>query len=109
MSEAMLHICRLTPGRPGMMTSGLTPDERRIVGEHFGYLTHAAERAQVLLFGRTQESGDATFGIILLNIADRAAAERFVAADPAVKSGVMRAEIFPFAIAGMAHQPWPAE
>ena len=52
------------------------------VGRHFAYLQAAAERGQVILAGRTAEPLDRTFGLVVFEAADEAAARTFMAADP---------------------------
>jgi len=90
---------RLRPARPDMLAVGPTPDEERVVGEHFAYLQDLTRRGVVKLAGRTLTTGPETFGICVLEAADEKAARAFMAGDPAVKQGVMTAELFPFRIA----------
>lgn len=100
MDPSCRFMYRLRPSRSAMLTQGPTPDESRVIGEHFEYLTRAAAAGQVLLFGRTQTADESTFGIALLRFADAERAGEFMRADPAVRAGVMVAELFPFAVAG---------
>lgn len=93
-------LYRLQPARIEMLTQGPTPEEARVIGEHFGYLTDAAAHGHVLLFGRTQTTDESTFGLALLRFSEMSAAEAFMNNDPAVKAGVMHARLFPFKIAG---------
>ncbi len=72
------HLYRLRPSRIEMLTSGPTPDEERIIGEHFEYLVLGAEHGEVLLFGRTQTRDERTFGIAVLGIGDETAARSFM-------------------------------
>lgn len=92
-------IYRLHPARPGMLADGPTADEERIVGEHFAYLQDLAARGTVKLAGRTLTTGPETFGLCILEAADEASARTVMADDPAVRHGVMTAELFPFRIA----------
>jgi hypothetical protein len=48
---------------------------------------------------------DARFGLALLKCENLAAAKELTAADPAVKSQVFRAEIFPFSLALPSESP----
>lgn len=94
------YLYRLRPARPEMLTAGPTPDESRILADHVAYLAHAGERGDALLFGRTQTADEHTFGVVILAMPDEAAARAFMENDPAVKHGVMTAQLFPFKIAG---------
>jgi uncharacterized protein len=93
-------LYRLQPTRPAMLTEGPTPDESTAVAAHVAYLARLAEDGVVLLFGRTQTTDAATFGIVIYRAASPDEAHRIMADDPAVRDRVMRAELFPFRIAG---------
>ena len=95
-------LYRLRPTRPAMLTEGLTPEERAAVAAHVAYLERLAAAGVVLLFGRTQTTDEKTFGIVILRAGSPADAERVMRDDPAVEARVMRAELFPFRIAGMS-------
>ena len=84
-----------------MLTEGLTPEERTAVASHLVYLERLAAGA-VLLFGRTQTTGPSTFGLVIFRAGSPAEAQRAMADDPAVRARVMRAELFPFRIAGVS-------
>lgn len=92
----------LRPTRPQMLTDGPTDDEARVVGEHFAYLQGLLAAGSLKLAGRATDAGERTFGIAIFEAVDSAAAAALMAADPAVRGGVMRAELFPFRIALMA-------
>jgi uncharacterized protein YciI len=74
-----------------------TEDEARIVGEHYEYLKRLRAEGRLVLAGPSALPGD-TFGLGIFDQADRADVEAIVAADPAVTSGIMRAEIRPYRI-----------
>ena len=59
----------------------------------------AVKSGQLILAGRTQETGDKTFGIAIFEAADENAARAFMTSDPAVVAGVMTAELHPFGVA----------
>ncbi|MBI4626879.1 MAG: hypothetical protein HY736_27115 [Verrucomicrobia bacterium] len=59
----------------------------------------AAERGQVILAGRTLESGDKTFGLVIFEAADADATRAFMASDPSVAEKIMTAELHPNAVA----------
>ncbi|HJX99043.1 MAG TPA: YciI family protein [Chthoniobacterales bacterium] len=76
-----------------------TEADKAAVGRHFNRLKAAAETGEMILAGRTPESGDKTFGIVIFDAKDEAAAKRFMDDDPAVVAGIMTAELHPFALA----------
>jgi uncharacterized protein YciI len=71
---------RIQPTRPAMLR--LTPEEDAIISQHFAYLQNLTAQ-----------------GIVIFNAADDSAARAVMNGDPAVRQGVMRAELFPFRIA----------
>jgi len=100
MSESEF-LYRLQPTRPAMLTDGLTAEEREAVAEHLAYLQRLAAAGVVLLFGRTQTTDASTFGIVIYRAASLDEARQVMAHDPAVRAGVMRADVFPFRVAGV--------
>ena len=92
-------LYRIQPTRPEMLTEGLTEHESALVSEHFAYLQGLVARGTVLMAGRTQDTGTRTFGVVVFVAESESAAAEVVANDPAVKHGVMRAELFPFRVA----------
>ena len=95
----MQFIYRIQPVRREHLSGGATPDEEATVERHFAYLQGLAARGVVLLAGRTLTADTASFGIIIFEAEDEAAARRLVDEDPAVAARVFRAELFPFRIA----------
>jgi uncharacterized protein len=92
-------LYRIQAVRPGMLTEGPSDREAAIVGEHFKYLQQLAAEGTVLMAGRTLNADERTFGIVVFVAASEAQASDIVNADPAVKHGVMRAELFPYRVA----------
>jgi len=76
-----------------------TKEDHAAVDRHFNRLKEAAGRGQVILAGRTSESLDKTFGIVVFEAKDQEAALEFMKDDPAVVAGVMTAELHPFSVA----------
>lgn len=95
----MQYLYRIQPTRPAMLTEGPTPEEQRIVGEHFNYLKGLTERGVVILAGRTLNTDESSFGITVFNAESDEAAGAIVEGDPAVRQGVMRAALFPYRVA----------
>ena len=75
-----------------------TADDKAAVDRHLANFKAATQSGQLILAGRTRESGDKTFGIAVFEAADEAAAQKFMEADPAVAAGVMIAELHPFSV-----------
>ena len=105
-------LYRIQPARRGMLTEAPTEREAQVLGEHFAYLSQLADRGTVLMAGRTLTADDRTFGIAILVASTFAEAEAIMNDDPAVKHGVMRAELFPYRVAlwsrsGPSPEPTP--
>jgi uncharacterized protein len=84
-----------------MVTEGPTPEEAETVSRHFAYLEDLTEKGVMILVGRTQNRDKSTFGIAIFEAEDESAARRIMEADPAVRAGVMRADLYPYQIALM--------
>lgn len=95
------YIYMLKVTRPEMLTEGPTIDEEQALDRHFRYLQEQLTAGRVILFGRTQTTHDATFGLVIFEASDDDAAEAFMQADPALAEGCMSAEVYPYLIAGM--------
>lgn len=76
-----------------------TTEDKAAVGRHFNRFKEAIKSGQLILAGRTTETGDKTFGIAIFEAADESAARKFMEEDPAVVAGVMTAELHPFGVA----------
>jgi uncharacterized protein YciI len=95
------YLYFLKPARLGMVTEGPTPEEAETVSRHFAYLEDLTEKGVMILMGRTQNRDETTFGIAIFEAEDESAARMIMEADPAVRAGVMRAELYPYRIALM--------
>lgn len=89
----------LRPVRTDMLEKGLTGREGASLADHFAYLQALAADGSVLLAGRTVTTGPETFGLVLFQAADDAAAAAVMKNDPAVRDGIMTAEVWPFRVA----------
>jgi uncharacterized protein len=90
-------LYRLTPVRFEMVTVGPTPEEQAIVSEHFAHLEALTGQGVMLLVGRTQDNSPRTFGIAIFQAESEEQAQAIM--HPAVRQGVMHAELFSFRIA----------
>jgi uncharacterized protein YciI len=92
-----------------MVTKGPTSEEASIVSEHFDYLASLTEQGVVLVFGRTLNNDTSTFGIIIFRAESDDSARSIMNNDPAVKKRVMRAELFPYKVAGLNTKGWASD
>jgi len=99
MAEATQYLYKIQPTRPEMLTEGPTAEEQRAVSEHFQYLKGLTEAGVVLLAGRTLNTDSTSFGIVIFRASSDEEARGIMNADPAVRQGVMRAELYPYSIA----------
>jgi uncharacterized protein YciI len=76
-----------------------TPQDKKVLHQHFVRFQEAIKAGQLILAGRTSESGDKTFGIAIFEAKDEAAARKFMEEDPAVAGSLMTAELHPFTVA----------
>jgi uncharacterized protein YciI len=76
-----------------------TDTENAVVAQHFERLAKAAKSGQVILAGRTTESLDKTFGLVIFEAESETAAREFMQSDPAVMAGLMIATLHPYAVA----------
>jgi uncharacterized protein len=95
-STQFLYVLRLVPRLHD--DQAWTKDDAAAVRSHFNRLKEATENGQVIFAGRTKESGDKTFGLVIFEAADETAALQFMEADPAVTAGIMTAELHPFSV-----------
>ncbi len=73
-----------------------TERENNIVQDHFNRLKKMLEEGSLVLAGRTLNTDDDGFGIVIFNAASDEEAERIAESDPAVKAGIMSAQVFPY-------------
>ncbi len=76
-----------------------TDVDRQTVGAHFQRLKEANEAGKIILAGRTDETNDKTFGIVIFYANDEKEALEFMLGDPAVKAGIMEATLHPYRVA----------
>jgi uncharacterized protein YciI len=75
----------------------MSDEEERIMGAHFERLQRLYADGTMILVGPTL--GQINTGIAVFEAPDEEAAQRIVDEDPAVESGLMRAELRPYQIA----------
>src|SRR5262249_47483766 len=102
MADVAEYLYKIQPTRLEMLTTGPTPEEAAIVAQHFAYLQDLAARGIVLLAGRTLNTDDSAFGIVILRVDSEASARDIMTNDPAVKKSVMHAQLYPYKVALLA-------
>lgn len=95
--KQFIYILRLVPRL--YPDAAWTKEDKMALDRHFSRFQHSIETGELILAGRTRESGDKTFGIAVFQAKDEAAARQFMESDPAVVAGLMTAELHPFAVA----------
>jgi uncharacterized protein YciI len=98
-----IYVLRLVPRLHS--DSAWTKDDEAVLTRHFARFKDAIETGELILAGRTQESGAKTFGIAVFEAPNEAAARTFMESDPAVVAGLMTAELHPFAVALQRKNP----
>jgi uncharacterized protein len=93
-----LFLYRVQPVRPDLLRSAPTPEEAKALDDHLNYLKDLTAKGVVLLVGRTTNTDDSSFGIIIFHAESEEAAHRIMVSDPAVQKGVFHATLFPFRI-----------
>ncbi len=96
------YLYKIQPTRPEMLTQGPTSAEEETISQHFDYLKNLTDQGVAVLVGRTLTTDERTFGIVIFEATSEELAREIMNNDPAVKQGVMRAELYPFRIALMA-------
>jgi len=95
--QQFLYVLRLVPRLHD--DDAWSEADNAAVSRHFAHLKEATSSGRVILAGRTTESGDKTFGLVIFEAADATAARQFMESDPAVVAGVMTATLHPYAVA----------
>ena len=95
----MQWLLILRPVRAEMLTNGPTPEEVRMITEHFSYWQRLVQEGVAFLVGRTQTTDPGTIGLAIFRAEDEEAAALIAQHDPAVAGGVFSFEVRPYAIA----------
>ena len=90
-----IYRVSLTNGRK---PSDSTPEDMEVVGAHFARLEQLAAEGVVSYVGRTLNDDPSVFGIVVFQAGSDEAAREIAEADPAVVSGLMVADVFPFEV-----------
>ncbi len=76
-----------------------TPVDEGIVQQHFNRLQEWTDSGVVILAGRTLNEERNAFGIVVFEADGEDQAKSFMEEDPAVKEGIMTADLFPYRVA----------
>jgi len=76
-----------------------TKEDNKMVEEHLAYLKMLLNEGVIILAGRTLNEDDKMFGIVIFEAETQADAQAIMVNDPAVKSGIMIAELHPYRVA----------
>ncbi len=101
--KQFVYVLRLVPRL--YADSAWTKEDDAVLKRHFARFQDATKSGQLILAGRTSESGDKTFGIAIFEAPDEDTARKFMQEDPAVAGGLMTAELHPFAVALQRKNP----
>lgn len=99
MTDKPNYLYKIQPARAEMLTEGPTPAEEKAVSEHFAYLQNLTQMGVVFLAGRTLNTDESSFGIVIFSADSEDEARSIMQNDPAVQQKVMRAELFPYRVA----------
>lgn len=102
MPEATQFLYKIQPTRIEMLSEGSTLEEAEVISAHFEYLSNLLEAGILILAGRTLNTDETSFGIVILGADSENTAREIMENDPAVKNGVMTAALFPYRVALMA-------
>ena len=75
-----------------------------MLSAHVQYLQNLLDNGQAVIFGRTTNEDDSTFGMVVFEAENERDAREVMSNDPAVKGGIMTADLFPYRIAGLRGQ-----
>ncbi|WP_113929073.1 YciI family protein [Bacillus sp. P14.5] len=78
-----------------------TDKENETVARHFRYLSRLLDEKALVMAGKTKGLEPSTFGIVIFEAETEEEAQSIMNQDPAVKEGIMTAELFPFQVALM--------
>jgi uncharacterized protein YciI len=101
-NEKLKHFCyRLTLREDLRDFESWTDEETNTVGVHFNYLKGMLENGKLVMAGRTVNTPmtERDMGIVILEAETEEEARSIMENDPAVKAGIMSAELFEFSLA----------
>jgi uncharacterized protein YciI len=97
--KQFIYVLKLIPRL--IDESNWTSREEDIVDNHFNHLKGLLQEGKLILAGRTLNMDKTTFGIVIFEAESEEEARQMMNDDPAVKGGVMTAQLFPYRVALM--------
>jgi uncharacterized protein len=97
MLKQYLYTLKLIPEL--MEEKNWSEKENQIVKEHFEALQMLLNANKLILAGKTEGMGESTFGIVIFQAISEEQAISIMKNDPAVKRGIMNAELYPYTVA----------
>lgn len=88
------YVYLIRPLRANFIDS-MTTNESDVMGQHFQYLQDLLKEEKVILAGPCL---DGAFGIVIFQAESLEHAQKVMQNDPAVKEGVMKAELHPYRV-----------
>ena len=105
MDKEYNYLYKIQPTRHEMLTNGPTAEEAKILDNHLAYLARPWHIKELFFSpGRTQTTDISGFGIVIFRADSEESALNIMNNDPAIKSGVMHSELFPYKIACLSKQ-----
>ena len=101
--QQFAYLLTLTDPELARNPKSWTKEQTDIVGVHFNHLKKLTEEGTVIMAGRSPDP-EKGFGIVIFEASSKAIAEEIMNSDPAVKHGLMAAEIHNFRVALMRKQ-----
>lgn len=93
-TDVFMYTLRAT--RVTMLTEGPTEVERALAAQHWAYSQGLLARRAMIFAGRTLVTTADAFAVAVIQASSEAEARAVMDADPAVRGGLFRAELFPF-------------
>src|SRR5260221_5970763 len=96
--NANVYLYRVLAAHPEMMAKGLTPEQTQVMQEHLDHLKSLEAKRVIVVAGRTLNSDETTFGIVMFRADTAAAARDILNSDPGIQNGLFKRTLFPFQI-----------
>lgn len=95
--EKQHYFVKLIPPRP-TFPQDMTEKERRLMNEHARYTQEHFAAGKILVFGPVM-APEGAFGMAVLEVSNEKEAREFCEADPTVRGGLNRFEVYPMRVA----------
>ncbi len=95
--QQYIYVLKLIPEL--LEKNNWTEKENEIVEKHFKVLKKLKKDGRLILAGRTLNMDENCFGIVILSVDKEDEAKLLMENDPAVKEGIMTAQLYPYKVA----------